>query len=64
VTTKNFFAPLKTMNMDNDAPGTGSSAAEELVPKKASRPSPIALASATNLMQKQKQLIGVAEQQF
>jgi hypothetical protein len=64
VTTKNFFAPLKTMNMDTDAPGTESSAAEEPVPGKASRPPPIVLTSATNLIRLQKRLKGVAKQHF
>jgi hypothetical protein len=50
VTIKNFFAPLRKMNMDTDAPGTEPGVAEELVPGKASRPPPIVLTSATNLV--------------
>jgi hypothetical protein len=50
---------------DNEhAPGTESSAAEEPVPGKASRPPPIVLTPATNLIQLQKQIKGVAKQQF
>jgi hypothetical protein len=64
VITKNFFAPLRTLNMDTDAPGTESSAAEEPVPGKASGPPPIILTSAINLIQLQKQLKGIAKQQF
>jgi hypothetical protein len=51
VATKNFFAPLRTTNMDTDAPGTESSATEETFPGKVSRPPPIVLTSAINLIQ-------------
>jgi hypothetical protein len=50
--TKNFFAPLWTMNMNTDAPATQSSTA------------PIVLASATKLIQLQKQPQGVSKQIF
>jgi hypothetical protein len=63
VATKNFFAPLLTANMDTDSPAAESSpATEEAVPTKAGRPPPIVLTSATNLIQLQKQLKGVAKQ--
>jgi hypothetical protein len=64
VTTRNFFAPLQTMNMDTDVPGTESNAAEETVPGKLGRPPPIVLTSATNFIQLQKQLKDVAKQIF
>jgi hypothetical protein len=65
VATKNFFAPLRTANMDTDSPAAESSpAAEEAVPAKGGRPPPIVLTSATNLMQLQKQLKRVAKQVF
>jgi hypothetical protein len=65
VTTRNFFAPLRTANMDTDSPAAESSpAAEEAVPAKAGRPPPIVLTSAMNLIQLQKQLKGVAKQAF
>jgi hypothetical protein len=50
--------------MDTDAPGTESSEAEEPVPGKSSRPPPIVLTSAINLIQLQKQLKGIAKHQF
>jgi hypothetical protein len=62
--TKNFFAPLRTLNMDTDAPGTEYRAAEEPVPGKVSRLPPIILTSDINLIQLQKQLKGIAKQQF
>jgi hypothetical protein len=55
---------VTTKSMNTDAPGTESSTAEELVQGKASRPPPIVLTSATNLIHLQKQLKGVAKQQF
>jgi hypothetical protein len=64
VTTKNFFAPLRMLNMDTDAPGTESSKAEEPVPGKSSKPPPIVLTSVINLIKFQKQLKGIAKQQF
>jgi hypothetical protein len=64
VTTKNFFVPLRTLNMDADAPGIESSGAEEPVPGKSSSSPPIVLISAINLIQLQKQLKGIAKQQF
>jgi hypothetical protein len=64
VTTKNFFAPFRTLNVDTDASGTESSETEEPVPRKSSRPPPIVLTSTINLIQLQKQLKGIAKQQF
>jgi hypothetical protein len=63
--TRNFFAPLRTANMDTDSPATESSpATEEAVPPKAGRPPPIILISATNLIQLQKQLKDVTKEAF
>jgi hypothetical protein len=42
--------------MDTDVPDTESTATEEAVPEKPGRPPSIVLASATNLIQLQKQL--------
>jgi hypothetical protein len=64
VTTKNVFAPLWTLNLDTDGPGTESNEAEEPVPGKSSRLPPIVPTSAINLIQLQKQLKGIAKQQF
>jgi hypothetical protein len=64
VTTKNFFAPLRTLNLDTDAPGTESSETEEPVPGKSIRPPPIVLTSTINHIQLQKELKGIAKQQF
>jgi hypothetical protein len=65
VATRNFFAPLRTANMDTDPPAAEpSSAAQETVPGKTGRPPAIILTSVTNLMQLQKQLEGVAKQAF
>jgi hypothetical protein len=61
---KNFFAPLRTTNMDPDAPGAESNSAEETVQGKSGTPLPIVLTSATNLIQLHKQLKGVAKQIF
>jgi hypothetical protein len=54
VTTENFVFPLRTLNMDTDVPDTESCEVEEPVPGKSSRPPPIVLTSAINLIQLQK----------
>jgi hypothetical protein len=54
VVTRNYFAPLRTAEMDADAVPH-----EEAVPGKTGRPPPIVLTSATNLTHLQKQLKGV-----
>jgi hypothetical protein len=65
VPNRNFFAPLRTASMETDSPATESSpTAEEAVPTKSARPPPIILTSATNLIQLQKKLKGVAKQSF
>jgi hypothetical protein len=50
--------------MDTDAPVAESSAEEAAAPSKASRPPPVVLTSAANLIQLQKQLKNVARQSF
>jgi hypothetical protein len=64
VATKNFFASLQTNNMDTDAPDTESTTTEKAVQEKLGRPPPIVLTSASNLIQLQKQLKGVAKDTF
>jgi hypothetical protein len=63
VATLNFYAPrpLCSSNMDTDAATTPT---EEVVAGKSGRPPPIILTSATNLLQLQKLLQGVAKQTF
>jgi hypothetical protein len=62
VTTKNFFVPLRTINMDTDAHVTESNSTEKAATGKSCRPPPIILTSATNLIQ--NQLKGEAQQSF
>jgi hypothetical protein len=64
VPTKNFFAPLRTTQMDTDASGAESSTEEASAPSKAARPPPIILTSSANLIQLQKKLKCVARQSF
>jgi hypothetical protein len=62
VPTKNFFAPLRTAQMDTNAPDAQPSEEEAAAPKKSVRPPPIVLKSAANLIQLQNKLKGVARQ--
>jgi hypothetical protein len=55
VATKKFFAPLRTNNMDTDAPDTESTATEKAVEEILGRLPPIVLTYASNLIQLQKQ---------
>jgi hypothetical protein len=64
LSTRNFFAPLRTALMDTDASDAQSSAEEAAEPKKTARPHPIILTCAANLMQMQKNLKSVARQNF
>jgi hypothetical protein len=64
VATKDFFAPFRATNMDTDAPDKESTTTEKVVPEKSGRPPPSVLTSATNLIQLQKQLKGVAKHTF
>jgi hypothetical protein len=50
LTTKNFFALLRTAQMDTDAPVAESNTEEAAAPSKASRPPPIVLMSTANLI--------------
>jgi hypothetical protein len=61
---KKFFAPFRANNMDTDAPVTVSNPTEATAPEKLGQPLPIMLTSAANLIQLQKQLKGVAKQNF
>jgi hypothetical protein len=62
--TSNYFAPLRTAQMDTDALDAQPSAEEAAALKKSARPPPIVLTSAANLIQLQKKLKGVARQNF
>jgi hypothetical protein len=64
VTKRNFFAPLRTTNMDTDSSGSETIPQEEAVPSKTSRSPPIILTSATNMIQLQKQLNNVVKEDF
>jgi hypothetical protein len=64
VTTRNFFAPLRTTNMDTDSSDSETTPQEEMVPAKTCRPPPIILKSPTNLIQLQKQLKNVVKEDF
>ena len=64
VTTKNFYAPLRTSAMDvaeetSDKPGEGQPSAN-----KSGRPPPIVLTSATNLIQLQRKIKGIVSGDF
>jgi hypothetical protein len=64
ITTRNFFAPLRAMNMDTGSSGLKTTTQEETVPAKTCRPLPIILTSSTNLIQLQKQLKNVVKEDF
>jgi hypothetical protein len=64
ITTRNFFAPLRTTNMETDSSGSETTPQEETVPAKTCRPPPFILTSATNLIQLQKQLKNVVKEDF
>jgi hypothetical protein len=64
VPTKNFFAPLRTAQLDTDASDAQPSAEEAAAPAKTAMPPPIVLTSAGKLIQLQKELKGVARQIF
>jgi hypothetical protein len=61
--TRNYFAPLRTADMDTDAT-TETVTLEEAVPSKTCRPPPIALTSTTNLIQLQKHLKNLVTENF
>jgi hypothetical protein len=64
VPTKNFYAPLRATNMDTDAPATEPISPEVAAEGKTGRPPPIVLTSTVNLTQLQKQLKGLAKDNF
>jgi hypothetical protein len=64
VVTRNFFAPLRVAEMDTESSTTEGSPYEESAVGKRGRPPPIVLTSATNLIQLQKQLKNVVEDNF
>jgi hypothetical protein len=64
ITTRNFFAPLRTPNMETDSGGTEANTQEGAVPGKTGRPPPIILTSELNFFQLQKQLKNVVEDDF
>jgi hypothetical protein len=64
VATRNFFAPLRASDMDTDSTNTEATSREAAAPAKPSRPPPIVLTSAVNLILLQKQLKGVVSENF
>jgi hypothetical protein len=61
--TRNFFAPLRTTEMDTDSASTEASPQETTTAKTGRRP-PIVLTSDVNLIKLQKQLKNVAKEDF
>jgi hypothetical protein len=51
ITTRNFYAPLRTATMETDSGDSEDNTQEEAVPVKTGRPPPIILTSAVNLIQ-------------
>jgi hypothetical protein len=64
VPTKNFYAPLRATNMETDASVTEPIPPEAAAEGKTGRSPPIVLTSTVNLIQLQKQLKGVAKDNF
>jgi hypothetical protein len=64
VATRNFFAPLRTSDMDTDSTNTEATPREAATPAKPGRPPPMVLTSAVNLILLQKQLKGVVSENF
>jgi hypothetical protein len=64
ITTRNFFASLRTANMDTDSAGTEANMEEKADPGKTGRPPPIILTSTVNLIHLQKQLQNVHKDEF
>jgi hypothetical protein len=63
VATRNFYAPMRTTEMDTDAANTEASPQEAPAPK-TGRPPPIILTSTNNLIHLQKQLKNVVKDDF
>jgi hypothetical protein len=64
VPTRNFFAPLRTASMDNEASDTEESPQEEATPGKTGRPPPIVITATVNLLQLQKHIKSVVKDNF
>jgi hypothetical protein len=64
VPTKNFYASLRATNKETDAPVTEPIPPEIAAQGKKGRPPPIVLTSTDNLIQMQKQLKGLAKDNF
>jgi hypothetical protein len=62
VVIRKFFAHLRAVDMDTDATGAEATSNEEAVPGKTDRPHLIILTSATNLIQLEKKMQSVAEE--
>jgi hypothetical protein len=62
--TRNFFAPLRTSDMDTDSSNTEATLREAAAPAKLGRPPPTILTSAVNLILLQKQLNGAVVKNF
>jgi hypothetical protein len=50
VSTRNFFAPLRTTNMDTETTGEENTLPGQEAPRKSGRPPPIVTTSTTNLI--------------
>jgi hypothetical protein len=50
VITRNFFAPLRTSDMDMETTGAENTLPEKEAPRKSGRPPPIVMTSTTNLI--------------
>jgi hypothetical protein len=64
VVTRNYFAPLRTAEMDTDTSSINAMPHEGAVPGKTGRLPPIVLTSTTNLIHLQKQLKGLVKENF
>jgi hypothetical protein len=64
VLTKNFYSPLRATNMETEATVTEPIPPEATAQGKTGRQPPIVLTSAVNLIELQKQLKGVAKENF
>jgi hypothetical protein len=56
VLTRNFFAPLRTIDIDTDTTGAENTLPEQEASRKPCRPPPIVMTSTTNLIGLQRDL--------
>jgi hypothetical protein len=56
VSTRNFFAPLRTTDMDTETTGAKNALPEQEAPRKSGRLPPIVITSTTNLIRLQSDL--------